>query len=98
MRAFVAFLASVVVVMAWSYNHLAGIRAFAVISMAAAGYSLYTGRIPFTFNDRYLSDITGMAAFCLSWIAILISTFILVYPESIAPYFQPIAGYVRMKR
>lgn len=97
MRAFVAFLASVVVVVTWSYNHLAGIRTSAVISIAAAGYSLYTGRIPLSFNDRYLRDITGMTAFCLSWVAILISAFILVYPESLAPYFHPIAEYVRMK-
>ena len=98
MQAFVAFLISVVIALIWTYNHILGIRAFAISTMLIGGYWLYTGRIPFTFNERHISDINGPTAFLISWAIIVLGAWILVYPEVIAAHFLPGMEYAPLRR
>lgn len=84
--------------LAWSYDPVVGVRTAALLGLCAGGAGLYSGRVPFTFNNRYVGDITGVAAILLCLIGILLGAVMLVYPELFVQRFHPVIEYAPIRR
>ncbi|HZR35565.1 MAG TPA: hypothetical protein VFA75_09335 [Nevskia sp.] len=93
MQAFYSMVCGVVIFIIWTHNPLMSVRACGLFSLLLAGYWLYSGRIPFLFNQRHVGDITGPAAVLLCIAGICLGAFLLVYPEPILPHFSATVEY-----